>query len=136
MNYPNGQTVSDVKKATSNFSSDAKKIGSDLKSDAKSVASKVEKSADSAISQGSSVADTVMAKVSSFLPVKNTEEAIKMLESTAKDVRSNLETARESAASFIKKYPFYSLLGAGLIGAAAVMLLTPRAVRSPSTDLH
>ncbi|CAN5642010.1 hypothetical protein BH10BDE1_BH10BDE1_11530 [soil metagenome] len=137
MNYPNGQTVSDAKKATSEFASGAKKLGSELKSDmkseAKSAGSKLERAADSAIHTGSSIADDVISAVASYLPVKNTDEAISMLQSTVEDVQSSVMTARDSAASFIKKYPFYSLIGAGLVGAAAVMLLTPR---KRTIDLH
>lgn len=125
MNYPNGQTVSETKKANSNFASGAKSIGS-----------KIEKTADAAVSHGSSIADSVMSSVSALLPAKSTEEALEMLESTAKDVQSYLMTARDSASSFIKKYPFYAMLGAGLVGAAAVMLITPRKFSAPSTDLH
>jgi ElaB/YqjD/DUF883 family membrane-anchored ribosome-binding protein len=142
MSYQNGQTVSDVKKATSKFASDAK---SEIKSNtsnasnasnAKSVTSKIEKTGESIASEGSSLADTVLSSVSAFLPVKNTEAARELLESTAKDVRSNLMTARDATSSFIKRYPFYSLLAAGMIGAAAVMMTSPRKARPASPDLH
>lgn len=127
MNQPNGQTVSDIKKNVS-------RAGSDIKAEVKSAASKVEKKAsstaeslaESVTDSASSIADSVLASAISLLPVKNVDEAYSMLETTVKEVRSNLSTARDSATSFVKKYPLYSLLGAAVLGASAVMIFRMR----------
>ena len=141
MNYPNGNTVADVKKSVSstasrvgsNIKSEAKDLKSDLKSEAKDLksdfesadsASDVKSVAKSAVTKASSSAGTILSSALSFLPIKNTDEAISMLQDTVKDVQGGLETARASATSFVKKYPLYSLLGAAAIGAVAVMVIT------------
>ena len=134
MNYPNGNTVSEVK---NKVSSSASKVGSEIKSEAKDLKSeiksgvaKVEEKATETLGSGSagapSVAGRVLSSALSFLPVKSTDEAFSMLESTLKDVQSGMATARDSATSFVKKYPLYSLLGAAVIGAAAIALISSR----------
>lgn len=139
MAFQNGQTVSDVKKNISRVASDikseAKDLKSDLKSEAKSAASKVERKASEAGDTASSIADSVLSSALSVLPVKNAEEAFSMLESTLKDVRSGLTTARDSATDFVKKYPMYSLLGAAAIGATAVMIFRMRSSTPSETEI-
>ena len=130
MNQPNGQAVSDLKKNASRVGNEIK---SELKSDVKSAASKVERKASEvsdsvsgSSGSASSIADSVLASAISFLPVKNVDEVYSMLETTVKDVQLNLSTARDSATAFVKKYPLYSLLGAAVLGASAVMLFRKR----------
>lgn len=132
MSYPNGNTtVSDVKKSVSQGAS---KLGSEIKSDvkdvkseAKSMASKAEKAVDSASGESpKSMAESVLSSALSFLPAKSTEEVRAMLSNTVSDVQEGLSTARESATSFVRKYPIYSLLGAAAIGASAVMFVKMR----------
>lgn len=157
MNYPNGNTVSEVKnKVTSaaskigseikseakdlksdftseakSFKSDIKSEAKDLKSDIKSGVGKVEQQATEGVDANSSMAGRVLTSALSFLPVKSTDEAFSMLESTLKDVQSGMATARDSATSFVKKYPLYSLLGAAVIGAAAIALVSSRKSAAP-----
>jgi ElaB/YqjD/DUF883 family membrane-anchored ribosome-binding protein len=126
MSYPNGNTtVADVKKSVS---AGAQSLASEFKSDAKSAASKVERAIDSAAGKSSpkSIAETVLNSALAFLPEKSTEEARTMLTNTVQDVQSGISTARESATTFVRKYPLYSLLGAAAIGAGAAMLVTMR----------
>lgn len=140
MNYPNGQTVSDVKK---NVSSGVSKVASDLRSDAKSLAAKAERKAESIVSDvsadvsnelstearaytSSPLANTVIATALSYLPVQNPDEVIQMLETTLKDIKASATTARDSATSFVRKYPIASALGAVAIGAGAYMLYKNR----------
>lgn len=150
MNYPNGNTVSDVKnkvssvavKMGSDIKSEAKDLKSDFKSemndvkletksDLKSAASKFERTANDATSKYSSIAERMLTSAMSFLPIKNADEVVSMFESTVHDVQSGLTTARDSATSFVKKYPLYSLLGAAAIGAAAVLLFSGRKTSAP-----
>lgn len=135
MSYPNGPSTAESSKK----SSSANAINA-TKGDLKGLTSKVEKVADEAVEKGSSLADAVISSVTSsvasFLPVKSTEEAMQMLQSTVDDVQSGAVSARDSAESFIRKYPFYSLLGAGFLGAAAVIWLSPRKSKSAKPDLH
>ncbi len=133
MSYPNGNTtVADVKKSVS---AGASKLGSDIKSETKSAANKAERALDSAAGDSSprSMTESVLNTALSFLPSKSTEEVRTMLNNTVQDVQSGLSTARESATSFVRKYPIYSLLGAAAIGAGAVMLVKMRTSNETST---
>ena len=127
MNYPNGNTVPEVKKSVS---SAAVKIGGDIKSEGKDLKSETKSESKPAAKPGaekaSSAIGTVFSSALSFLPVKAADEAFTMLESTVKEVQNGLATARDSATSFVRKYPLYSLLGAAVIGASAVLLITMR----------
>lgn len=134
MAYPNGQTVSDVKK---NVSSAASKIGSDLKSefnseakdvksDAKEIKSDMKAKAEKVGDRSVSIGESVLSSALSLLPVKNSDEIYSMLETTLKDVQGGISTARDSATAFVKKYPLYSLLGAAVLGASAVMIIGRR----------
>ncbi len=133
MSYPNGNTtVADVKKSVS---AGASKLGSEIKSETKSAANKAERALDSAAGDSSprSMTESVLNTALSFLPSKSTEEVRTMLNNTVQDVQSGLSTARESATSFVRKYPIYSLLGAAAIGAGAVMLVKMRSSDTADT---
>lgn len=152
MDYPNSQTVSDVKKSVS---SNVSRAASDLKSEAKSVANKVERKVgqagqaasdfgsdvkselksetDFGSDSASSTVNNVISSALSLLPIKNADEVVSMLQSTVKDIRSSAITARDSATAFVKKYPVYSVLGAVAIGAGAIMLFKMRG-STPARD--